>query len=145
MNRRRSPRVSESKLHFKRNMEIFSSAECKSSRHPNKLARHEDFNKKVQRATLGSNECALAPAPLLSPSDNCSASGTCIRPIGYSEEVLVYKTARFQYPSDSLEKWPCSIRIHLKDVLMNNITELSQQHPNLHAYHYYVTHSESAE
>ncbi len=144
-----SPRVSESKLHFKlRNMEIFWSAECKSSRHPNKQARHEDFNKKVQRAAPGSNECAMAPVPLLSPSDDCSASGTCIRPIGYSSPWF-NKVKRFRFTrllGFNIHQIPWGGKNHLKDVLnMNKLNELSQQHPNLHAYHYYVTHSESAE
>lgn len=90
------PRVSESKLHFKRNMEIFWSAECKSFRHPHKQARREGFNKRVHRAAPGSNECAMAPVPLLSPSEDCSASETCIRLMGYSG-LWFNKVKRFRF------------------------------------------------
>lgn len=129
-----SPRVSECKLHFKRNMEIFWSAECKSFRHPNKQARREGFNKRVHRAAAGSNECAMASVPLLSPSEDCSASGTCIRLIGYSGPWF-NKVKRFRFKQLPVfniylpwKKWHHSLHIHLKDALnVNNITELPQQ------------------
>lgn len=77
----------------------------------------------------------MGPVPVLSPSKDCSASGTCIRLIGYSGPWF-NKVKRFRFtqlPIFNILQIPWkkrhnSLHIYLEDALdVNNITELPQQ------------------